>query len=88
MIKDLKQIKEHLKGHSEIELPYPFKKDVHIKYITIKDNEEYFYPGGKYIKVMDNPFLNKTFLMMMEKLSQANDDNMITIVNKMGEIDK
>ena len=37
---------------------------------------------------MDNPFLNKTFVMMMEKISQANDDNMITIVNKMGEMDK
>jgi len=57
MIKDIKQIKEHLKEHSEIELPYPFKKDVHIKYITIKDNEEYFYPGGKYVKVMDNKIL-------------------------------
>ena len=57
MIKDLKQIKEHLKGHSEIELPYPFKKDVHIKYITIKDNEEYFYVGGKYVKIMDNRIL-------------------------------
>ena len=57
MIKDIKQIKEHLKDHSEIELPYPFKKDIHIKYITIKDNEEYFYVGGKYVKVMDNKIL-------------------------------
>ena len=57
MIKDLKQIKEHLKGHSEIELPYPFKKDVHIKYITIKDGDESFYVGGKFIKILDNRIL-------------------------------
>ena len=50
MIKDIKQIKEHLKDHSEIELPYPFKKDIHIKYITIKDGDESFYVGGKFIK--------------------------------------
>ena len=34
MIKDLKQIKEHLKEHSEIELPYPFKKDVDRKSVV------------------------------------------------------
>lgn len=37
---------------------------------------------------MDSPFLNKTFVMVMEKLSQVNDNNIITIANKMGEIDK
>ena len=57
MIKDIKIIKEHLKGCAEIEIPYPFEKEVHIKYITIKDNEEYFYVGGKYVKIMDNKIL-------------------------------
>ena len=57
MIKDIKQIKEHLKDHSEIELPYPFKGDVHIKYITTKENDEYFYVGGKYVSVMNNKIL-------------------------------
>ena len=57
MIKDIKQIKEHLKGYSEIELPYPFKQDVHIKYITIKDGDESFYIGGKFIKILDNRIL-------------------------------
>lgn len=57
MIKDIKQIKEHLKGYAEIEFPFPFKKDVHIKYITLKDNEESFYIGGKYVKMLDNKIL-------------------------------
>ena len=34
MIKDIKVIKKHLKDCSEIELPYPFEKEVYIKYIT------------------------------------------------------
>ena len=36
MIKDIKQIKEHLKGHSEIELPYPLESNIMIKYIHLQ----------------------------------------------------
>jgi hypothetical protein len=57
MIKDIKVIKEHLKGCSEIEIPYPFKNDVHIKYITMKEGEESFYPGGKYVKLLNGKIL-------------------------------
>ena len=35
MIKDINVIKKHLKDSSEIELPYPFEKEVNIKYITL-----------------------------------------------------
>ena len=54
MIKDLKQIKEHLKGHSEIELPYPFKKDVHMfqkKVPSFTDADGVEWSGYEYIGV-------------------------------------
>jgi len=54
MIKDISEIKKHLKGCVEIELPYPFEKEVNIKYITIKDNEEVFYLGGKYERLLND----------------------------------
>ena len=54
MIKDINEIKKQLIDCSEIELPYPFEKEVHIKYITIKDKEEYFYLGGKYKKLLND----------------------------------
>ena len=37
MIKDIKVIKQLLEGHVEVELPYPFKEGVEIKYMTMKD---------------------------------------------------
>jgi hypothetical protein len=57
MIKDIKIIKEHLKGCAEIEIPYPFEKEVHIKYITMKDGEESFYLGGKYKALLNEKIL-------------------------------
>ena len=53
MIKDINVIKKHLKDCSEIELPYPFDKEVYIKYITLKEGEEYFSLGGKFIRLLD-----------------------------------
>ena len=57
MIKDIKIIKEHLKGCAEIEIPYPFEKEVHIKYITMKDGEESFYVCGKYKALLNEKIL-------------------------------
>ena len=54
MIKDINKIKKQLKNCSEIELPYPFDYDVHIKYITVKDEEELFYTGGKFIRLLND----------------------------------
>ena len=54
MIKDIAVIKKHLKDCSEIELPYPFEKEVDIKYITLKDGEEYFSLGGKFIRLLND----------------------------------
>ena len=54
MIKDIALIKKHLKDCSEIELPYPFDKEVYIKYITLKDGEEIFSLGGQFIRLLDD----------------------------------
>ena len=57
MIKDISEIKKHLKECVEIELPYPFEKEVYIKYITLKDKEESFYLGGKFIRLLNDKIL-------------------------------
>jgi len=57
MIKDISEIKKHLKECVEIELPYPFEKEVYIRYITLKDKEESFYLGGKYIRLLNDKIL-------------------------------
>ena len=49
MIQDIYRIQEELEGYHEIELPYEFSKGLSIKYLTMtKDEEESFYPGGRY----------------------------------------
>ena len=48
MIKDISKIREELKGYEEVELPYEFDKGCHIKYITLKGDDESFYTGGKF----------------------------------------
>jgi len=57
MIKDISEIKKHLKECVEIELPYPFEKEVNIKYITLKDKEESFYLGGKFMRLLNDKIL-------------------------------
>jgi hypothetical protein len=54
MIRDIKTILIELKGFEEIEFPYPLKRDTHIKYITIVDDEETFYRGGQYVRFGDD----------------------------------
>ena len=48
MIKDISIIREHLIGYAEVEMPYDFPINCHIKYITFTDNEESFNAGGKF----------------------------------------
>ena len=50
MITDISIIREELKDHEEVEMPYPFEPDTHIKYITLKGNHSSFYRGGTFIK--------------------------------------
>ena len=57
MIKDIKVIKKLLEDHVEVELPYPFKEGVEIKYITMKDGEQYFSTGGRYVRMLNKKIL-------------------------------
>ena len=53
MIKDIKIIKQHLEKCVEIEMPYPLEENMIIKYITLKEGEESFYTGGRYIRMLN-----------------------------------
>ena len=50
MITDINRIKEELKGFSQIEFPYNINKGCLVKYLTIKDETEYFYLGGTFLR--------------------------------------
>ena len=54
MSQDLTFIRNELKGFKDIDSPFDIKKGKCVKYITIKDGEEYFYTGGKYKRMGDN----------------------------------
>ena len=60
-MQDIKQIKKELSGFEEIELPYLLKKDQsYIKFITLKNDEEFFFDGGYFQKMgCDKMFLKK-----------------------------
>ena len=57
MITDLNIIRKELEECYEVEMPYNFKSDCRIKYITIKDNKEYFYQGGKFRRMGNNKII-------------------------------
>ena len=57
MITDIKVIKEALKDHVEVELPYPFKENTMIKYISMKDGEQFFSNGGRYVRMLNQKIL-------------------------------
>ena len=50
MTTDINTIKKELKGFSQIEFPYDIIKNTPVKYLCIKDNQEYFYTGGKFVR--------------------------------------
>ena len=52
-MKDIKVIQQHLEGCVEIEMPYPLEKNVLVKYMTLKDGEESFYTGGRYMRMLN-----------------------------------
>jgi hypothetical protein len=59
MIKDLSMIREELIGFAEVEMPYDFPENCHIKYVTFKDDEESFYVGGKFCKKVNDVIILK-----------------------------
>jgi hypothetical protein len=50
-ITDIDTIRKELIGFDEIEMPYIFKEDVLIKYITAIDNQEVFSKGGCFVRL-------------------------------------
>ena len=56
-MKDIKVIQQHLEGCVEIEMPYPLEKNVLVKYMTLKDGEESFYTGGRYMRMLNEKIL-------------------------------
>jgi len=54
MIKDISIIREELIGFAEVEMPYDFPKGCHIKYITMKNDEESFSTGGKFCNLCND----------------------------------
>ena len=59
MLQDINKIRKELQGYDEVELPFDFPMETHIKYITLVDDEEAFFTGGKYVKMgMDRIYLS------------------------------
>ena len=54
MSQDIRYIKQQLKTCEEVDSPYDIKIGDHVKYITLKDESEFFYEGGTYLRMGDN----------------------------------
>ena len=54
MSQDLSYIKKELENCEEIEDLFELKKGDIVKYITLNEGSEFFYDGGKYIRMSDN----------------------------------
>ena len=60
MSQDLELIKEELSNCEEFTSPFDIDISSHVKYITLKNRQEYFYTGGEYIGMRDNQIILKT----------------------------
>ena len=60
-MQDISEIKKELIEFEEIDLPYLLTKDKsYIKYITLKNNEEFFFDGGYFQRMgLDKMFFKK-----------------------------
>jgi len=54
MSQDISYIKKELKLCEEVDSIYDLTIGQHVKYITVKEGDEFFYEGGKYVKMGDN----------------------------------
>lgn len=78
-ITDITIINKELKGYEQIEMPFNFKKDTYIKYITALNNEEVFSTGGKFLKYgNDKIYLqNGSFTWSVNTKLRDNNSNII-----------
>ena len=59
MSQDLSYIRTQLKNCEEVDSPFDIKIGQNVKYITLKNDSEYFFDGGEYIKMGDNQIVLK-----------------------------
>ena len=59
MSQDIRHIKQQLKICEEVDSPYDINIGDHVKYITLKDDSEFFYEGGTYLRMGDNKIILK-----------------------------
>ena len=60
MSQDLAEIKQELINCEEFTSPFDIEINSHVKYITLKEKQEYFYKGGKYVGMTDNMIILQT----------------------------
>lgn len=60
MSQDLSFIKQELTNCEEFTSPFDIDINSYVKYITLKDKQEYFYTGGTYVGMNDNKIILKT----------------------------
>ena len=78
MTQNMQTIKKELKNCQEINSVYDIKKGQIIKYITLKDKDEYFYTGGPFIRMGDNKiFFNKNGSTKSVQLVWKNKDGSV-----------
>ena len=54
MSQNISYIRQQLKEYEEVDSPFEIQKGDSVKYITIQDEDEYFYDGGLYERMGDN----------------------------------
>jgi len=84
-ITDLSTIREELKGYEEVEMPYDFIVNSHIKYVTLEDdtNSEAFYMGGSFIKMgNERVFLQNGPSTWQVPVKVRDDDNNVLYESK------
>ena len=59
MSQDLTYIRNKLKTCEEVDSPFDIKIGQIVRYITLKNGEEYFFDGGEYVKMTDNKIVLK-----------------------------
>ena len=97
-MQDLSKIKKELIGFKEIDHSYLLNRNCYIKYITLKDNNEFFYNGGYFLNYSFNKIIlinnnKKIFITLSHKDKNGNilyksrlflkiDENKLTKKNK------
>jgi len=82
---DIKIIKQELIGYEQVEIPFIFKLNKKIKYITLESetNSEAFYNGGNYLRMGNEKiFLQNGPATWQVPIKIRNDDNKVIYESK------